>query len=1230
MTRDSDTGLWTSKDVDAASYHVDLDSNNSLTVYAIDAAGDETKIGYDKIGSVTSDTAGNYTINVNNDAVSDTKAIVVTNASDKTINFTGEANVGAVGSIASGAAIQIDTDTELDGTFKTGTFGSNKFTDGNNPYAVTGAIFNVGAAGEITVDANKDAVITANADSTKVNLLADTDAGTFAINEGDKVTLKVADSDGKGIYKAELTDGVLIGLTSNNGNDDGVATGTVVIPTAADGTTFNIEGTKVEVANDTGSMTFEIKDNALVGISDVSTSATLNVSGDVPSDGLAINGDTDNKLTSVSEPIKYNKTKDAWVSGDATAIDANGYLVSVTDDGTIELYYTTSDTTIPEQTTNKADYAKVFGNYELTADDAELPTYGDAISLNALSSDVKVSVAAELETGVAVNTSEEKDLALVTAEGNYTINSQEIIPSSEVTVTALAENGAQATASSAVTIGHDGMNISGATTSSVLATFSDNIALTDSAKVTNTNNETTFDVQGTVTFDSIAVVAGKDGSAVVSGVNSTVAPSGLTIDDKDLNVTGGDLAYTVNVSSDTALISGIDGDATVDGALASEANIVTASTGTFKIADSDEFIISDDSSVAFTTANNKVTGIASLKGTATGNFSEEVKVDNGTVLVIGDDTVAVTANDTLVTAIDGVGADNLDETVIIANAGGASVVNADKNGNFQFGAPTSSINSQNYTVNDGDSVVSFYTSSLADYTPKVTAVSGLNDGTIAISQDEKGLVIDGTTLTLGGVENAVTVTTADSAISSVDGLQGSVNGLASGVLAQAVDSDVTINGAAMVIDEGENGTTLVASASESGFNVVTGLNAGATVYTAKSVDIMTEGEGAFTFDKNNATYTISGDSEVDFITDSQSRVSDITNFNGNLQMTATDTKVNGSRVALALASSDAAVSDVTIAGTGSGVGAISGLGNGDSVTAPAGAQVAMPGSSDSDTASALTVNGKKFSLYGDSDTVTITPGATGNPDSISGLDPGAKLVFDNTAGTYNVNGEVLTVGVGSTVVGDAEGTAHIYDPSDVDIDGDSDSVDDIVQKITGSTSTAEDDDRYVENLDSETAQALAAEIASGNTANANGNIQMQLNNDAGDETQVADFSNTTGIKKVSLEGGAQDVKFNDAGGNIAVIGDDASGAKNVSLGAGGDLAAIGKTDADVNVTAGKGADTVVGQGRNMKVENLWLLVSVLLWKSMVTTIIQALVFKLQTTTLSRQLRRIQFSLKTVL
>ncbi len=649
----------------------------------------------------------------------------------------------------------------------------------------------------------------------------------------------------------------------------------------------------------------------------------------------------------------------------------------------------------------------------------------------------------------------------------------------------------------------------------------------------------------------------------------------MKVNDKELNVMGGDVAYTVNVAGDIPTIIGINGESTVQGELAENAEIQTASTGSFVIANS-TFTIASDEAVTFETSDSSVTEISELTGTATGNFSNGVKVDDGEVLVTGDETIAVTADGTIVTAINGVGSD---DAVTIAKAGGATVVNTDKNGEFIFGATDSYINSQRYVVKDEDEQVSFTTAQLAEFTPSVTAVSGLNNGTIAIGQNENGIVVDGTALTLGSVGNDVTISAVNSEIAAVEGLEGSINGLTSDTLVQVVDSNATINGQTIAINEGASGTTIVATAADTGYSYVSGLNKDAIVNIAANVTIATEEEGAFTFP--NGTFTISGDSEVTFITDAQSKVADIQDFSGTLQMTASEATVNGAPVALAMADTDSAVSDVTIASSGSGVDSIIGLGNGDSVTAPAGTDVIMPGSSDTDTTTTLTVNGKEYEISGDTDTVVITPGTT--VDSISGLNAGASLTFKNTAGTYNVNGTPITAGVGSKVIGDEEGTAHIYDPSDVDIT-ENDSTADVVNKLTGSNEVT-DEERYVESLDSDAAEALASEIASGNLSNANGNIKMTLANPDTSTAQTTDFSNTTGIKKVTMEGeGEQNITFNNQGGNIAIVDDAATGAKNVKLGNGGDIAVIGNTSAPVNVTAGKGADSIVTQGRHTTVD----------------------------------------------
>ena len=225
------------------------------------------------------------------------------------------------------------------------------------------------------------------------------------------------------------------------------------------------------------------------------------------------------------------------------------------------------------------------------------------------------------------------------------------------------------------------------------------------------------------------------------------------------------------------------------------------------------------------------------------------------------------------------------------------------------------------------------------------------------------------------------------------------------------------------------------------------------------------------------------------------------------------------------------------------------------------------------------MNGKAFEVTGDTDTVAFT---AGSPDSISGLAPGASLKAVNTAGNYNINGSDVYASVGAVIIGDEEGTAHVYDPSDVNISSE-DTPEEVVNKVTGGAST---EDKYVEAMDSDTAQAA---LEQGGSA-LDGNLEMTLGGGTGttssDSVETADFSNSKGIKKATMNGeGNQNVKFNDEGGNIAIIGDDAEGEKNVSLGGGGDLAVIGKTSAatPVNITTGKGKDSIVSQGRNVKV-----------------------------------------------
>ena len=1180
LTRDND-GHWATAEVVAKAYIITVDEDNNVTTQAIDSTGVSTNVENSRIGNV-SQSGNNISISLSSSSSilsgdDPIKAYVVNKSANAVVNVTGSATISGIGYTSDTAAVQL---TATGAQFVASTVNGADYGEDGTNYGVMNGRFSINADGQMEVaasNASSTVNVTMSADDTVGFVATETAASRFAVNGGTAVTLSIGedDADGKGKFTAKLNDTELTGLTPS-----GVETGTAVVATNAEGTTFAVADSDVTVTGDTDGMTLEIKDDKLIGLSDISTDATIDASAFAGTE-LAINGDEDNKVTASNEPIKYNTTKEQWITGDATSIEgATGYLVSLSADGSkVELYYTTSDTTVPKQTTNMADYQVVFDGTSPTEDGGELPDYsadGGVTIKEVLDGEVKVSIAAG-NGGIAARSSDGIDeLALVTANGNYTINDQQIIPSAAIIVDDENGEGVGATLDGSTTITHDAMQFTASTDTEAIFT-TESISLGDTAKVTNTSNEPKFSIQGTVTFDEIVVKSDKTTGAEISGVAAVASlaanGSGLTIEDKELNVVGGDLAYTVDVTSDTPVISGINGDATVNGSLVSEAQVQTASTGTFQVASSDPFVISNDSDVTFVTSNNSVVAINSLEGTAAGNFSNQVNIDSDhSVLILNDTLAGVTANGKQVTEIDGVG--STDNDVTIANAGGATLVTTDLNGGIFFGAPESAINSQHFNVTDEDAQVSFLTSSLTDYTPSVSGVQGLNNGSIAISQDERGFSIDGTNITLSGVSSDVTVSVAEDSITSVLGLEGAVRGLAAGVVVNAIDSDVTVNGATLQVVEGDN-TNLTVYAAEGGFDTVTGLNKDASVTTAKNAHVVTEEEGTFTFIGNVSslspeTYTISGDSSVTFETDGDSRVNNIADFAGTLKSTAYENTVNGAVVAV---DTDAAITDVSIVSAGTGISSVLGLADGDSVTVPNDTSVQMPGTSANDTDTVITINGKTYKLEGDTDGVAIKAGA--DADTVTGLAPNASLTV-GAAGTYNVNSETLTAKIGDVIIGDAEGSAHVYDPNDINIDTDT-STDDIIKNVT----KADELDKYVENLSTDETAQLANEIANGDLSNANGNIQMAATN-TDTTVQALDFANTTGIKKVTLESGAQDVSFNNDGGNIAIVDENSEGEKNIKLGDGGDLAIVNsKGSSPVNITAGRGQDTVVTKGRHV-------------------------------------------------
>ena len=113
----------------------------------------------------------------------------------------------------------------------------------------------------------------------------------------------------------------------------------------------------------------------------------------------------------------------------------------------------------------------------------------------------------------------------------------------------------------------------------------------------------------------------------------------------------------------------------------------------------------------------------------------------------------------------------------------------------------------------------------------------------------------------------------------------------------------------------------------------------------------------------------------------------------------------------------------------------------------------------------------------------------------------------------------------------------------------------------------------------ETAEYVA--VKGSDALELNGKYVVTADNENNENEQKLEFSNTFGMKEVYLGGDAQNLTFNDAGGNVAIVDTGADGNKNITFGNGtGDLAIVDSNSnvGSVTITDGTGNDTVVVRG----------------------------------------------------
>ena len=181
-------------------------------------------------------------------------------------------------------------------------------------------------------------------------------------------------------------------------------------------------------------------------------------------------------------------------------------------------------------------------------------------------------------------------------------------------------------------------------------------------------------------------------------------------------------------------------------------------------------------------------------------------------------------------------------------------------------------------------------------------------------------------------------------------------------------------------------------------------------------------------------------------------------------------------------------------------------------------------------ASETTINGGEgadyISLNSAAALVEYTSG-DGN-DTIAGFNSNSTLSISDGSYSKKVSGDDLILTVG-------ENTITLEDSATLDAN------------IIGTKKTASDEilDSIAADYDYGTPITDAEEVATLlEEGDLDGDMALLL------DKQSADFRKTEGSKNVTLEGGNQNISFNNEGGNVAVIDDDATGKKNISLGGG--------------------------------------------------------------------------------
>lgn len=490
----------------------------------------------------------------------------------------------------------------------------------------------------------------------------------------------------------------------------------------------------------------------------------------------------------------------------------------------------------------------------------------------------------------------------------------------------------------------------------------------------------------------------------------------LTLDEGNLTLSAGN--YTVNDKKFTAQGAAqvaVADDLTFD---LSKSDAITYDahefSGTGKLTIGDGLTVEGNVTIAGKTIN-------ASEATAITPTADGLTVGETTLTVTGDDTYTINISGGTIIGLEEIGGNvtvgGLSNATVKTNAAGSFTVDKTFTSSSEttytiadgklVAAQTELISgdfSNGLTVNETTihatggnvSVMSAGIISGADSGVLILAAGGISaEGSFAIGGDVSNFKAGDDTLTLTG-NGTATIDIAGGKVNAAHGISGTIAGLDDATVYGATNANV--NGKPLDV----SGTDCAAVVLDGEAVGLVGVDAGATVASAPTMTVKTIANGTFTFTSDSYNINDTIDGSVDFVTDAQSKVTDIQNFAGELSGAIGDVNLNGKE----FSTND---QNVTVTTDGANITAINGLKSGDSIGGDLdNAGFTLPEGS-------VSVNGTAYTLAGD-DEVSVSDGGS----VIGGLAKDASLTVSE-AGTYKINGRILTAQAGDTFSVNREG-----------------------------------------------------------------------------------------------------------------------------------------------------------------------------------------------------------------